>query len=524
MKNKFFLGFIISFVYFIVHLAIINDYGISWDYHFHYYGGLHHLGLSVPSINDPSPVPFTPPDPRLTIYDPFGPIMAIVPTLSQIVFFDKLHLFPFDSAFNLPSIVYGAIGVGILFVFLYEVVGVFAASIASFYLALLPNYFGYVHTNMKDIPVAVLFALSLYFFWKLVSKRRYINLILACLSFGIAFNVKINAITIPIVNLSWYVLTHFKKLFQRKGRVVLLYVFLAPLIAFLVWFPFWDDPLGKLLEIVRTFSVNTYNMPVLFFGNTYRSGINIPFYYPYLYIAITTPLPILLSFIVGLIVCIKSIFAKITNNDSQNWQFYLLLLLWFFVPLLRFLLPNVSTIDGIRHFMEVVFPLCAIAGIGSIVLYKLMIKTIRVQIILFIIISLSFLSLIYNVIFYHPYQTSYFNFLVGGIKGANGQFDVDFWGTPQKEAMIWLNKNASLNSYVYVVMAQSSAGMYAREDIRKNLNKKSILESNYVVILNRQSFIPYDIELYKRKQIGEKRMVFVKEIDDVPLVWVFENK
>src|SRR3989344_7492270 len=159
-RKAIMIGFLISFIYFIINFVIINDYGISWDYHFHYYAGRHLLGLSVPSISDPSPVPFTPPDPRITINDPFGPIMSIVPVISEILLNEKFQILPFDSAYNLPSIIYGSIGVGVLFLFLYEAVGFGTAFISSLFLALLPNYFGYTHTNMKDIPVAVFFAVS----------------------------------------------------------------------------------------------------------------------------------------------------------------------------------------------------------------------------------------------------------------------------------------------------------------------------------------------------------------------------
>jgi hypothetical protein len=74
----------------------MKDYGLSWDYHYHYYAGRYHLGLSVPSLHDPAPVPFSPPDPRLTTEDPFGPITQIVPTLSSYIFYERLHILPFD--------------------------------------------------------------------------------------------------------------------------------------------------------------------------------------------------------------------------------------------------------------------------------------------------------------------------------------------------------------------------------------------------------------------------------------------
>ncbi len=127
----------------------------------------------------------------------------------------------------------------------------------------------------------------------------------------------------------------------------------------------------------------------------------------------------------------------------------------------------------------------------------------------------------WNIVRFHPYQTSYYNFLVGGVKGAVGKFDIDFWGTPQREAMIWLNRNTPYNSYVNVVMAQASAGIYARDDLRKLLNKKDIWESDYVVVLNRQSF--WRGEIIPFMQVNKEKEIYKKSIDNVPLFWVYKK-
>jgi len=133
-----------------------------------------------------------------------------------------------------------------------------------------------------------------------------------------------------------------------------------------------------------------------------------------------------------------------------------------------------------------------------------------------------FTSLILNLIKYHPYQTSFFNSTIGGIRGASGKFDIDFWGTPQKEAVIWLNENASLNSYVHIVMAQSTAAVYLRNDLLLNLNKKNAYESDFLVLLNRQSF--FDIYGISPKELLKKfKLVYTENLMEVPLVWVFKR-
>lgn len=41
----------------------------------------------------------------------------------------------------------------------------------------------------------------------------------------------------------------------------------------------------------------------------------------------------------------------------------------------------------------------------------------------------------------HPYQYMYFNELTGGVKGANGNYELDYWNQTPRAAMEWVGKN-----------------------------------------------------------------------------------
>jgi len=527
INPKLVIGIVITLVYLLINLLIMNDYAISWDFHYHHFAGLYHLGQKVPKIDEPYPIPFTPPDPRLTTEDPFGPFTQTLPSLSYLIFYKELHLLPFDSAYNLPAVIFGSLGIFVLFLFLYEAINFPVAIFSAVFLALLPTHFGYLHNNIKDVPNAFAFTLAIYLFWRLIKHNRKRDLFLAVISFAFAFNVKINSVMIPVVNLVWFILFssprgspsgHPRGVISAllRNKFVILYFILSPIAALLVWWPFWRDPLGKLLELPYFYSHNTLNMPVLFMGNIYHSGINIPWTYPWIYIFITTPLGILSLFLIGIIVTLTKLFNK--NN------FYALLFTWFMVPLIRYFSPKVSAIDGMRHFMEVIYPLSAFAGIGFYFVYQYLRKITKDQYTGFITFIILISTLVFNLYKFHPYQTSFYNTLIGGIKGADGKFDIDFWGAPQKDAVVWLNKNAPLNAYIHVVMAQSSAAMYGRNDLQERLNKKEVEKSEYVLILNKRSFFTiYPVEKYLDNALKDKKVVYTKAIDGVPLFWIIKN-
>jgi hypothetical protein len=399
---------------------------------------------------------------------------------------------------------------------MYELFGGLTAIFAMVFLAFLPVHFGYLHTNMKDVPNAFFFSLCIYLFYRLTKRQTVKRLVLAIFAFALAFNTKINSVVAPLICGLYMSVIHIKNSLTvfKSQRLVLCYFIFAPLLAFILWLPFWTNPIQKLLELPKFYSNNTINMPILFFGELYRSGVNIPTGYPFVYLFITTPPIILFSFCVGVLVAGYLIIASKKRKEAM------LLFIWFFVPLARYMSPKAGAIDGVRHFMEVVYPFVCLSAVGAAFLVG-RIKNNKSKILAVI---LSVFLLLIPIFRYHPYETSYFNFLIGGIKGAEGKFDIDFWGTPQKEAMSWLNSNTPPNSKVHIVMAQSSAAVYLRDDLLKYANSKDYKDSDYVVLLNRESFFDlYQIRDYKEKMIKDKKVVYEKSIEGVPLVWVFKN-
>ncbi len=502
MKQYIKIGILLSILLFAVHLAIIDDYGATWDFHHHFFAGLYHLGLpQTPKLTEF--LPFVMPDPRGTYELPFGPLMSIAPIVTYQIFHETMGIMAWDNAYHLSIILSAVIGVFVLYLFLLEAFDFPTALTGFFFLALLPRFFGDLHNNMKDVPQAAAFALAIYTFWRLLNTRKTKDLIFAVLAFAIAFNTKVNTLfVLPITGL-WTLFVLITKTRSVKALTpVFPYFFFAPVAAFVLWMPFWKDPVERLQYMFRFFLDNTQNLEVLYFGHIYKSAINVSWHYPFGYLLVTTPLPILIFFIIGLF----------TKNSHTK----LLLILWFFIPLLRYLDPKIGVIDGIRHFEEVVFPLAAIAAIGAVATIR---RFFPKKII--VILTIIFISLLPPIISYHPYQISYFNALVGGIQGAFKNFDVEYWGTSQKAAILWLNKNAQPNSFVHIVMAGDVDAKYLRRDLLERVNQKAYDNADYVVVLDRQSFFYryYGLPEY----LSHHTPVYTVSIQEVPLTLVYDN-
>lgn len=502
-------GILVISAFFIIHISIINAYGFTWDFHFHFFGGGKLLGIS-PEILEPRALPFVEPDPRLAWTLPYGPLMSIPPVASYLLLYKTLALLPPDAAYHLPIVLWGVSGIAVLYLFIKEAINRRAALLSAVFLGLTPRYFGDLHNNMKDVPSAVAFALNIWLLWRLVKHKRLIDLLLAVVAFAVAFNVKINSIFIPVVFITWLAVLYLTRTKIRIFHSVIPYVLTAPLAAFLLWWVFWPDPIGQLRHAFLTFGVGTNNIEVLLNGTWYCSGSTVPWYYPYWYLAITTPIPVLIGFIMGI--------AAVRRKQNNYTPTILLTLLWLMLPLTRYVFPSIGVIDGIRHFEEVVFPIAALSAIGTDYFLSLISK----RYVRFLIMLSAVSFLLYTAISFHPYQIAYFNEFVGGPSGAMGKYDLDYWGTSQKAAVLWVNDHAPQHAKVHIVMAAAVAGQYLRPDLIANLNKYGYDESDFVILLNRQSFFyrffyAYEYLLYHRP-------AHVISVRGAPLTWIYDNR
>lgn len=499
----------ITLLFLVIHLGIMGAYGFTWDFHFHFFGGGKLLGIEPQSL-EPRNLPFVEPDPRRAWTLPYGALMSLPPVMSYMFFHKALNILAADNAYHLPIIIWGVLGIGVLFGFLREAVNTRVAIIGALLLGLTPRYFGDMHNNMKDIPSAVIFALNIWVLWRLVKYKRMIDLVVGAAAFAAAFNIKINSIFIPVVFACWLAILYavYKKITPIKHT--LWYFIAAPIAAYLLWWVFWPDPVGQLRHAFYTFGIGTNNIEVILNGKWYCSGSTVPWFYPFWYLMITTPIPVLIGFFAG---CITLII-----NRKKLFPTNILLTLWLLLPLSRYFIPTIGVIDGIRHFEEVLFPIAAISAIGiNMILTKIKQNVLRITLLAAVMVYLAF-----TVAQYHPYQIAYFNELVGGTKGAVGNYDLDYWGTSQKAAVEWVNTQAPQNAKVHIIMATAVAGQYLRPDLITNLNRYGYDESDFVILLNRQSFL-YRF-FYAYEFLLHRKPAHVISVAGAPLTWIYDNR
>ncbi len=350
--------------------------------------------------------------------------------------------------------------------------GLFAAAL----LALWPDYYGHMFNNPKDIPFAVGMVWAAVWLGRVahrLPRPRPADCALLGLAAGLTLGVRVGAVLIFVylaVVLAAYAALRLGQ--ARALRPVLadaailaprlaLTVAIAYAVMLLCWPWAQQDPLGHPIEALRIFAHFNWIGPVPVNGQIYPSD-DLPWFYLPLFVAIRAPELVLAGLTAGLGLWLTVLWrparrrtrvaapAEAIGRRFRLDRFAALVALAF--PFAYIVLTRPVMYDGMRHALFLVPLLAAFAGIGFDRLLTalarlpdavrggaLALGTAALTVHLWVMLSL------------HPNQYVYFNALAGGVAGAAGRFDIDYWGNSYAEAI------ARLETYIATVDGPEAA-------------------------------------------------------------------
>lgn len=434
-------------------LATYRSYGSNWDEAVQaYYGELavdyFRSGLTDRRVNQFLDLRF------------YGPLVEMIPALlygeAKTGTYELRHLvIPLFGLATVPAV--------FAYASLARMVGLPLLAVLA--LATMPRFYGDWFNNSKDVPFACLFAWSMYTLAALVRSRRLTPWrVVACgLAFGLTLDVRpggfpLLALFFIAAALLWFALA------GREGVAVVdrspLTTVLLPgigvfavawVLMVLPWPWAHENPLAHPIEAMRVAAAFTSSYPVLFDG-TVLSSSAVPRYYLLQYLLITTP-PVLLALsLVG----IAAGLIRARHAAAPSFMF-LLTLLWLLLPLTLFMLMRPNVYDGIRHFLFVLPAVAILAAHGATWLCERLAGPRRRALAMAFGAALLLLPL-KDLVALHPYQTTYFNALVGGVAGADGKYDTEYWLTSYREAIAWVNEQAARRPAEVITVAVAGDG------------------------------------------------------------------
>ncbi len=505
----------------------VEDYGISWDEPAYFHASDLHIqwladfaknllhGQVGKSLKDDVIKAAWHWDPYHVPHPPFSRIISgLIKSISSPVM-DKL------VAYRLGPALFFALLVTVMYLWMAELFDRWTGLFAALILVLMPNLFGFAHLAVTDMPLAAMWFFIVYCFWKGLKDWRW-SVVLGVV-WGFALSTKFPALLIPIPLLLWAHLYHR----QSYANNLFSMVFLSPLVMIASQPYLWHQTSLRILEFLYEGLSRGYrsdaNFPLFFFNRLYLTS-NLPRYYSFFVIAVTTPEFVLLLALLGAV--------SIGRLKTQRNVMILFLLNALFIPFLG-ILPGAVLHDGVRQLLSTLPFLAGLAGAGFYVLVRFVrertekmaslgkIKNLQLKVVGAAFVLLSFPSA-WDLFLYHPYELSYYNRLVGGTRGAFQQgLEVTYFMeafTP--EFLKFLNEKLPPNAVINASFANFMFSYYQKENRLRPDIQISDKEDNfdYYVLLTRRS-----VWSKKERTLFGSHLPFAAvRLGDVPLVLVYK--
>ncbi len=306
-----------------------------------------------------------------------------------------------------------------------------------------PSFFGHCFNNPKDIPFAAGYIMALYYLMKLLKElpnAGHQTKVLLAIAIGFAISIRAGGLLLlgflgMAYFLHWFFFRNKKADFSKTIKPYLIGCIIIGIAGYLIGIAMWPyalrQPLTGALTALREFEKFSFLTYYELFEGTrifYK-----PWYYEPKLIMITAPLAIIAGFVLSML------FAWIKKSKLQFLMVFILVFATLF-PAVYAIYKESYVYNGWRHFIFIYPSLVSLAILGWYWLASIMNKS-KLTLTILAVVGLSFVKPGIWSILNHPYQYMYFNELVGGTKGANGNYELDYWQQSPRAAFEWLVKN-----------------------------------------------------------------------------------
>ena len=516
-NKKFFLPNKILITFLIVILIVIgfylhNDYGISIDEESTRHHGLVSLNYIIKILNNYFYLNLNVLEniTELKNYElrEYGVIFELFAAICEKIFFLKEYDDIFYFRHLLNHFIF-LIGICFFYKILFKAYNnVYLAIIGSGILYSTPRIFAQSFYNSKDIIFLSVFIVCTYFAYNFFRKKNFNNIFL--IGFFIALLTCVRSIGFYFYLIIIFFL--FLEFLDNKiklnnfVKITFYLTFIYFLSVYSLWPFLWENPINNFIYAIKSFSSYGWGGKVLYLGD-FHSAKHLPWHYIPVWVFATISIPLSILIFLALIFTTYRFSKRLTNINFNMWnnqlEFFSLFVFTLIVAPIILIITNSSTLyNGWRH-VYFIFPPLVILAISFICYTKIifnkkkfLLKTLNVF--LFIIL----LNNITNIIRLHPYQYMYFNFLFE--KDANKNFEIDYWGLSNRDALIKLpiNKYEKINVGVLGLANLEMSRKLLPDDLKKKINIVGENFNSVDFIVSTSNFIgdPKYVARYKKPE------------------------
>ncbi len=371
--------------------------------------------------------------------------------------------------------IYGLIGLVFASLIAFEIAGWRAALLALLFMFFNPGWMGNSMNNPTDIPFATGFAMAGYFMIKVVRNLPnplYRNLLWLAVGIGIGIASRVGALLI-LAYFGLFLAIHWISLFKQKGAKPTSYVWsyaklflivgsIGYIIGILIWPYALDNPLEHPLMAFKKASENAFytNNVELFEGKRMYMITSAPWYYVFKFLGMGNPIYLIIGVLASLL-----LFIPLKNKIGIGTLLMLVFMLLF--PILYAEYSNLNYYNGWRHYLFVLpFAVGLAALVWDYILSQKKAIALSAGLVLLTLFAKPAIWIVQN----HPNQYVYFNEFVGGLKGAYGTYETDYYSNSCREAAEWIAKQHPKDTLVIGINNETTTASYWAHQINPRLN------------------------------------------------------
>ncbi len=331
--------------------------------------------------------------------------------------------------------------------------GPLAGIVASLSLLCMPRMFLHGHLANLDIPMAAMWVLGMYLFWRAINSRGWAWTVVAGLGFGLALGTKLNALLMPLVWGIWFLL-------WRRERHVFFKMIAIGAIGLAVFLGIWPWLYHDTLERLAYYVSMGYRFGQTvqyYLGQTGRA----PWHYPLVLTIAVVPITITVACLAGIVRVLRHpAVVPDTQQSAGPARYGYYILLNAMVPLAIGVLGLQALYSGERHFMPVFPYLAMLAGIGLVAILEGLERRLlgRLEgarhwqrLLAAGLVLMLLVPPLVSIVRIHPYELSYYSEIVGGLPGATRLgLETTFWCEAYKACLPYLNANAQEGAVIWV--------------------------------------------------------------------------
>jgi hypothetical protein len=379
----------------------------------------------------------------------------------------------------------------------------FISIINLLFLITLPRVFAHSFFNPNDLIHMSFTIINVYYGIKFLDKKNLRNIICLIIISVININCRISAIFIFGLILFFDFVLHFKK--KKKIHFHIMIFLITMLMVFLTNPYLLINPVENTLRVLGVLFLHPNTSTTFYLGEYYASN-NLPWHYLLVWIAATFP-------ITTQILILSSFFTFLSNYNKGaviKKTYFIFINCFIFLPIFFGIVFKSSHLDAERYAMF--FYPFLIINIGF--LFKVIKENKKFFNLFLTTIVIFLLSNIYNLVSFHPYQMIYFNSFFK--KDAHLNFDIDYWGVANKDALKFLI-NYSNKKIIKIYTLSNTPLNNSRWMLDKNQKKRiqivdDINEADYFFNNFRNYKKKIDINIYKLIYSNEKNGIKINEI------------